>query len=152
MDEAKKTAPKKGTKYVNLEPKLNTVGVPDRLREAIDRSKRTPMFLTRDDGTGPKTKTGKSEKTALAKILVKAHNAFNKRPTGYERGSDTFTRHDGTVEKRRTTLTTKHRLGKNNPNAHLYKSGGPLSRRAGHRDIKAQHAKHQDLYIYSRWG
>ena len=51
--------------------------------------------------------------------------------------------------KNRYQLRIRARLGKNNPNRHLYAKGGPLHRFSS-QDIRREHGTRFDLYL-RRW-
>ncbi len=49
----------------------------------------------------------------------------------------------------RAYLRVRGRLGKDNPNAHLYRLGGPLHRFTS-QDIRVEHSERVDIYIQER--
>lgn len=48
--------------------------------------------------------------------------------------------------KSRYRVVVRGRLGKDNPNAHLYRAGGPLKRLTS-QDIRHEHAQRFDVYL-----
>ena len=50
---------------------------------------------------------------------------------------------------KRAVVRVRGRLGKNNPNAHLYRRGGMYHRYVS-QDIRLEHAAHVDIYISER--
>ena len=53
----------------------------------------------------------------------------------------------GTDDDRRIRVCVRPRLGRNNPNAHLYAVGGPLHRLSS-QDIRPEHGTRFDVYLY----
>ena len=53
----------------------------------------------------------------------------------------------GTDDDRRLRVKVRPRLGRNNPNAHLYAKGGPLYRWSS-MNIRAEHGTRFDVYLY----
>jgi hypothetical protein len=57
----------------------------------------------------------------------------------------------GTVEvRKRAFIRIRGRLGKDNPNAKLYRVGGPLKRYSA-QEIKLEHAQRVDVYVSERY-
>lgn len=86
---------------------------------------------------------------ADAKHKVKVHNAKRRVYEIENPEFVTFSWSGKQEVRRRVQVRVRGRLGKNNPNAHLYRLGGPLHRSTS-QDIKLEHAARVDVYIQER--
>jgi hypothetical protein len=106
------------------------------------RSSEYVMTVRTDDPKLP-------EIIASIKKSIKVYNAERR---VYELSNPEFVTYSwsGKQEvRKRATLRVRGRLGKNNPNAHLYRRGGPFYRWSS-QDYKLEHSERVDIYVNER--
>ena len=108
-------------------------------------TKRSGDYLCTLDANDPRL----AETIAIAKANIKE---FNAKRRAYEEANPKFVEWSWSGKQRvkeRAVLRVRGRLGKNNPNAHLYRRGGKLHTWTS-QDIRPEHSLRFDIYVSSR--